>query len=83
MAAITNLILLLHPLMKTEYESSLDYITSHRIECIHDFRVVRTSEASGDENFFKLATYTCNTILMGSSILRVLRTGAGKQNRIH
>ena len=39
-------------------------------------------QTSGDEDFIKLATYPGNPLFLGSSILRVLRPGTGKQNRI-
>ena len=52
------------------------------LERLHDVRMVRPPEAPGDEDLHKLAPYRSDTLLMGSSLLRVLRTGTGKQNRL-
>ena len=69
--------------IKYDNEGYLDNIIAHSVECLHDIRVVRPSEASGDEDFHKLATHTCNTLLMVSGIPRILRTGSGQQDRLH
>ena len=45
--------------------------------------MVRTPQASGDEDIFKLAAHRSNTFLLGSRILRILRTGTCQQNRVH
>ena len=45
--------------------------------------MVRSSETSGNEDFIKLAADRGHPLFMGSGIPRVLRTGSGKQNRIH
>ena len=52
------------------------------LERLHDVRMVRPPEAPGDEDLHKLAPYRSDTLLMGSGLLRILRTGAGKQNRL-
>ena len=52
------------------------------LERLHDVRMVRSPEAPGDEDLHKLAPYRSDTLLMGSGLLRILRTGAGKQNRL-
>ena len=52
------------------------------LERIHDVRLVRPPEAPGDEDLHKLAPYRSDTLLMGSGLLRILRTGAGKQDRL-
>ena len=52
------------------------------LERLHDVRMVRTPEAPGDEDLNQLAPYRSHTILLGSSVFRILRTGAGKQNRL-
>ena len=49
---------------------------------LHDVRMVRSPEAPGDEDLHKLVPYRSDTLLMGSGLLRILRTGAGKQNRL-
>ena len=53
---------------KNDNEGNLDNTPAHRVECIHDIRMVRPSEASGNEDFDKLAAYSCNPVLMGSRI---------------
>ena len=52
------------------------------LERLHDVRMVRPPEAPGEEDLHKLAPYLSDNILMGSSLLRVLRTGTGKQDRL-
>lgn len=52
------------------------------LERLHDVRMVRPPEAPGDEDLHKLAPYRSDTLLMGSGLLRILRTSAGKQNRL-
>ena len=64
MTAITNLILLLHP-HSNDYESCLDNTSFNSVECIHDIRLVWPPETTGDENFHKLASYSCNIVFMG------------------
>ena len=49
---------------------------------LHDVRMVRPPEAPGDEDLNQLAPYRSHTILLGSSVLRVLRTGTCKQDRL-
>ena len=65
------------------YESCLDYTAADRFECVHDIRMVRSPQASGNEDLIKLAADCGHTVLMGSGILRILRSGAGQQDRIH
>ena len=67
---------------KGNNEGNLDNTSAYRFECIHDIRMVRPPQASGDEDFDKLAAYSRHPFLVGSSIPRVLRTGTCKQNRI-
>ena len=52
------------------------------LQRLHDVRMVRPPEATGAEDLHKLAPYRSDTLLMGGSLLRVLRTGAGKQDRL-
>ena len=81
MPAITNLILLLQPNQTSSYESDLDNLTPYSLERLHDIRLVRTSEAAGDENLIRLASHRSDPLLMGSRIPRILRPGSGQQNR--
>ena len=43
--------------------------------------MVRSSEASGNENIDRLAGNSGHIVLLGTCILRVLRPGSGKQDR--
>ena len=45
--------------------------------------MVRPPQASGNEDIDKLAAHPCNPVLVGRRFSRVLRTGSGKQDRIH
>ena len=45
--------------------------------------MVRASEAAGDENILQLAADSRHPVLMGRCILRILRPGPRKQDRIH
>lgn len=49
-------------------ESIVDNTSARRVERVHDIRMVRASEASGNEDFDKLAPDTGHTFLMGNSI---------------
>ena len=51
------------------YESHLDNTPSYSIKRIHDIRMVRPPETSGDEDFIKLAADCRNPVFMGSGIL--------------
>ena len=64
-------------------ESNLDNPAPYNIQRIHDVRMVRTPETSGNEDFFKLAAYRHHPFLMGSRILRILCPGSGEQDRIY
>ena len=76
-----HIVLPLPPEKSDQYESSLDSTAAYNIKHIHDFRLVRTPEAPGDEDFLQLASYTGNPLLLGYRILRVLRPGPRQQNR--
>ena len=67
---------------KTDNEGNLDHIIIDSIERIHDVRMVRPPQAPGNEDLLKLAAHPDHPLLMGSSILRILRPGTGKQDRI-
>ena len=71
------------PVKTIIYESNLDYLTAHSIQCIYDIRLVRTSETSGNENIFRLAAYSRDIILVGSRFSGVLCPSTSQQNRIH
>lgn len=43
--------------------------------------MVRTSEIAGNEDFDRLAADSGHSSVMGSGVLRVLRPGAGQQDR--
>ena len=49
-------------------EGNLDNTSAYSIKCIHDICMVRPLEASGNEDFHKLASYPGNPLLMGSGI---------------
>ena len=49
-------------------EGNLDNTSAYSIQCIHDICMVRPLEASGNEDFHKLASYPGNPLLMGSGI---------------
>ena len=64
------------------YESIFDGPASCDIQHIHDFCMVRTPQASGDEDIYRLACIPGNPVFMGARLLRILRTGAGKPHRL-
>ena len=53
-------------------------LTPHSIERLYDIRLVRTSQAAGNENILKLASDRSDPLLLGSRIPRILRSGAGQ-----
>ena len=55
-------------LKSTDNESNLDNTTSDNIKCIHDICLVRSPEASGNEDILKLAANCRDTIFLGSSL---------------
>jgi hypothetical protein len=67
MSVITNLILLLQPQSK-KHESYLDNTPAHRLERIYDIRMVRSSETSRNEDFYKLAPDSRHIALMGCRV---------------
>ena len=44
--------------------------------------MVWTSQASGNENFDRMAGHSCDSSVMGIGILRVLRPGPGEPHRL-
>ena len=60
----------------------MDDSPAYHIQHIHDIRLVRAPQAAGDEDLVKLATDTGHNFLMGCRLLRILRTGTCKQDRI-
>ena len=64
-------------------DESIEHNTApYYIQYLHDIRMVRPPQASGNEDFFRLAPHPCNTFLLGCGLLRILRPGAGQQDRL-
>jgi hypothetical protein len=55
-------------ILRQENESILDNTPAHRIECIHDIRMVWPPEASADEDLHQLATDCRHPVFMGCRI---------------
>ena len=64
------------------HESALDCTAAYNIQHIHDLCLVRASETAGDEGFLQLAPHPRHPVLMGGSLLRILRPGTGQQDRV-
>ena len=64
-------------------KSSLDHITISSIQPLHDLRMVRPPETQRDENLEQLAPHHCHPVFMGNSPLRIHRSGARQQDRLH
>ena len=65
------------------YERTLHSVAPFGEQRIHDTRMVWASEAPTERNIRQLAADRRHCFLMAYCILRILLSGAGKQNRIY
>lgn len=61
---------------------NIQCVITHRIEYFYDIRLVRASQTARDETHIELASFRCDTALMGYCPIRVLFPSTGQPHRI-